>query len=211
MKNLITIVLIVFLTLSSTSCASLSDTQKEKMITSIRAGVEKAWSDYESLADNSNDTDLPNDDTDLAKNSVNKAEATKPYTGSSNETGFYIGIAFPNLSFSDKFGVQPEVNFIGVKDFNQIQVPILLKYNFANKFNAYGGPNLGFLLDAPSGLNTFNFALDLGLSYDITNNILVEARYGWGLTNLLDGGDSDNYVKLNNFQVGLAYKFGFKK
>jgi hypothetical protein len=103
------------------------------MLASIRVGVEKALSDYESLGD-VNDTDLPNDDTDLAKNSVNKAEATKPYTGSSNETGFYIGIALPNLSFSNKFGVQPEVNFIGVKDFNQIQVPILLKYNFANKF-----------------------------------------------------------------------------
>jgi len=81
----------------------------------------------------------------------------------------------------------------------------------ANKFNAYGGPNFGFLLDAPSGLTNFNFALDLGLSYDITNNLLVEARYGWGLTNLLDGGNSNNYLKLNNFQLGLAYRFSSKK
>lgn len=203
MKNLITKSFLVFLVLTTSSCALLSESQ-------ARAGWESIISDFNTQYDELRDTDPPNDDTDFAKNNFNKAEATKPYSDSSNESGFYVGIALP-ISITEKFAVQPEINYIGVSDFNQIQVPILLKYNFANKFNAYGGPNLGFLLDAPSGLNSFNFALDLGLSYDITNNILVEARYGWGLTNLLDGGNSDNYFKLNNFQVGLAYKFGSKK
>jgi len=203
MKNLIVIVLLVFLTLTTSSCALFSEAQ-------IKAGYENYQANIKGYIEEARDTDPPNDDTDLAKNSANKADVTKSYSDSSNESGFYVGIALP-ISITEKFGVQPEINYIGVSDFNQIQVPILLKYNFANKFNAYGGPNLGFLVDPPSGLNSFNFALDLGLSYDITNKILVEARYGWGLTNLLDGGDSDNSVKLNNFQIGLAYKFGTKK
>ncbi len=200
MKNLITIALLLFLTLTTSSCALLSKAQ-------IKAGVDIMRDNFQSSLEEITDNNPPN--TDLAKNKVKKENES--ISDSSNRTGFYVGIALPEISFSEKFGVQPEVNFIGVKDFNQIQVPILLKYNFANKFNAYGGPNFGFLLDAPSGLTNFNFALDLGLSYDITNNLLVEARYGWGLTNLLDGGNSNNYLKLNNFQLGLAYRFSSKK
>lgn len=196
MKNSIVIALLVFLTLTTSSCALLSEAQ-------AKVGWENIISDFNSQYEELRDTDL-------AKNNVNKENVAQLYSGSSNESGFYVGIALP-ISITEKFTVQPEINYIGVSDFNQIQVPILLKYNFANKFNAYGGPNLGFLVDVPSGLNSFNFALDLGLSYDITNKILVEARYGKGFTNLLDGGDSDNYVKLNHFQIGLAYKFGSKK
>jgi len=130
---------------------------------------------------------------------------------SNNNTGVYVGISFLDISLTDKLEFQPEINFIGIKDFNQIQTPILLKYNIADKFSAYAGPNFGFLLDTPEGINSFNVALDFGLSYDISEKFSIETRYDWGQTNLLDGGDSDNYIKLNSFQVGVAYKFGSKK
>lgn len=136
-----------------------------------------------------------------------KSKADFNPTGSNNEIGFYIGVALKDINIADKWDIQPEVNFIGIKDLNQFQVPIFLKYNFVNKFNAYFGPNFGYLLDTQNGVNSFNFALDLGLSYDITDNFIAEARYDYGLSNLLDNGDSDNYIKLSGFQFGIAYRF----
>lgn len=123
-------------------------------------------------------------------------------------TGFYIGLIYADIVIAKNLEIQPEIRFVGVKDFNQFQIPILLKYAISDKFNLYTGPNLGFLIDAPEGVDGFNFALDFGLSYNFVTNFLVEARYNWGQTNLLENGDSDNYLKLNNVQIGLVYQFG---
>ncbi len=46
------------------------------------------------------------------------------YNLSENETGFYIG-AFTTLKVSESFKIRPEVNYISIKDLDQIQVPIL--------------------------------------------------------------------------------------
>jgi opacity protein-like surface antigen len=128
-------------------------------------------------------------------------------TNTSSETGFYVGAFLTDLDVTDKLQIQPEIDYLSVKDLDQIQVPILAKYNFADSFNAYAGPNFGFILDTPEGLNSFNLGLDLGVSYDINENFLIEARYDYGLSNLLENGDSDNYIKLSNFQVGICYRF----
>ncbi|EDP71640.1 hypothetical protein FBALC1_04112 [Flavobacteriales bacterium ALC-1] len=157
----------------------------------------------------------PNDNTDLPARSavVNGENATDGLTlgsvdGISNETGFYLGLALTDISLFSDFEFQPEVRFVGVKDFNQIQVPILLKYNISEKFHAVAGPNLAFLLDTGDGIKSFNFALDLGVSYNISDKIALDARYDWGQTNLLENGDSDNYIKINNIQFGVVYRFG---
>lgn len=148
--------------------------------------------------------DSPGFDSDIT--SATKRLAT---TSTSSETGFYVGIALQDefLDLSDDFSIQPEINFVAIKDLNQIQVPVLGRYNFAEGFNAYAGPNLSFLLDTPDGIKSFNFSLDAGLSYDLSDNFLIEARYNYGLSNLLENGSSDFSVKLSNFQVGLAYRF----
>ena len=149
--------------------------------------------------------DSPGFDSDLTD--ATKRLAT---TSTSSETGFYIGLAFQDefLDLSEDFSIQPEVNFVAIKDLNQIQVPVLGRYNFAEGFNAYAGPNLSFLLDTPDGIKSFNFSLDAGLSYDISDDFLIEARYNYGLSNLLENAPSDFSVKLSNFQVGVAYRFG---
>lgn len=148
------------------------------------------------------DTDIPSDDTDAFNKitNINDGLDTK-------RTGFYIGFIY-DIVIAEKMEIQPEIRFVSVKDFNQFQMPILLKYAISDKFNLFTGPNLGFLVDAPEGVDGFNFALDFGLSYNFVTNFLVEARYNLGLTNLLENGDSDNYLKLNNVQIGLVYQFG---
>ena len=197
MKNLFTIFLVVSISLLMNSCALFQ--------ARIGANLQNDRFGY-------SNTDSNTDNTDVAtiKTRSSNAKASNNET-SNNNTGIYVGISFLDISLSDKLELQPEINYIGIKDFNQIQTPILLKYNIVDKFSAYAGPNFGFLLDTPEGINSFNVALDFGLSYDITEKFSIETRYDWGQTNLLDGGDSDNYLKLNSFQVGVAYKFGSQK
>ncbi len=64
---------------------------------------------------------------------------------------------------------------------------------------------------ATDNLNTFNFGLGVGLGFNITPNIGINARYVAGLTNI---GKTDNPIgrsysesKNNVFQVGLGLAF----
>ncbi|UFH35579.1 outer membrane beta-barrel protein [Flavobacterium acetivorans] len=125
---------------------------------------------------------------------------------SESETGFYVG-GFVDVAVSDKFHVQPELLYVSVKDLDQIQIPVLAKFGVAEKFNVLAGPNFGFILDAGEGAKSFNLGLDLGASYDLTGNLSLDAKYNYGLTNLIDGGNSNFSTKLSGLFVGLGYKF----
>ncbi len=195
MKNLVTIVLAMFLL----SSMSYSQTLK------ATGGVDLMSIDIKLSSGSGGETDLS---TDLA---FLKSTTANSFDKSSNKTGFYIGLALSDLTLVGNLEIQPEIRFVGVKDFNQIQTPILLKYNIADKFSAHAGPSFGFLLDAPEGIDSFNVALDFGMAYDVAEKFSLEARYDWGQTNLLENGDSDNYLKLNNFQIGVVYSFESKK
>lgn len=52
------------------------------------------------------------------------------------------------------------------------------------------------------GAESFDFSIPVGLSYEY-NNVVFDARYNFGVTNIADGGDSMNSV----FQITLGYKF----
>lgn len=52
------------------------------------------------------------------------------------------------------------------------------------------------------GAESFDFSIPVGLSYEF-NNVVIDARYNFGVTNIVDGGDSKNSV----FQFTLGYKF----
>lgn len=52
------------------------------------------------------------------------------------------------------------------------------------------------------GAESFDFSIPVGLSYEF-NNVVIDARYNFGVTNIADGGDAKNSV----FQFTLGYKF----
>ena len=157
-------------------------------------------------------TDSPTDVTakSYASKSFSSIDNTSSSTtkGTMNETGFYLGLALSDFKVFANFELQPEVRFVGVKDYNQIQVPVVLSYGITEKFHAYAGPSFAFLLNPEQNVKTFNFAIDFGVSYDISEKISIDARYDWGQTNLLENGDSNNYIKINQIQIGVAYKLG---
>lgn len=125
---------------------------------------------------------------------------------SESETGFYAG-GFVDIAVSDKFHVQPELLYVSINDLNQIQVPILAKFSLVEDLSLLAGPDFGFLLDATEGSKSLNFGLDLGLSFDLNEIFSLDGKYNFGLSNLVEGGNSDFSTKLSGFFFGLGYQF----
>lgn len=123
---------------------------------------------------------------------------------SENLTGFFVG-GFAEFGIADKFMLQPGLNYhtasktvegYTVKA-NFLSIPVLVKYEIAEKFNLMAGPSLYYSLESNDTDKT-RFNLDLGASYSINENFFVEPRYSAGLT-----GD----LKVNHFLIGVGYKF----
>lgn len=116
------------------------------------------------------------------------------YTAKGSETGFFVG-GFVEIGVSDSFAIQPEVNYVAISDSNMLTVPVLGKFKFAEKFAAYVGPSMNYMLDAEE--DEFKVNVDAGLGYQFTDNIDASARYSMGF------GD----VKVSGVFVGVGYKF----
>ena len=123
-----------------------------------------------------------------------------------SETGFYVGL-FAEIGISDSFTFQPEVLYVAIKDLDQIKVPLMAKFGVSEEFNILVGPNFGIMLDSAEGMKSLNFGAEAGVSYDITEDFLVEARYSLGLANLLEDAPDGLSTKLSGFFVGLGYRF----
>lgn len=115
-------------------------------------------------------------------------------TAKGSETGFFVG-GFAEIGVNESFAIQPEVLYVSIKDFNLLNVPVLGKYTFAEKFNVMAGPSINYLLDAEE--DEFKVNVDLGAGYDISEDLDVSARYSMGF------GD----VKVSGIYVGVGYKF----
>lgn len=125
---------------------------------------------------------------------------------SESETGFYVG-GFVDIAVSDKFHVQPELLYVSVNDLDQIQIPVLAKFPLVEDLSLLAGPDFGFLLNGGEGSKTLNFGLDLGLTFDFNENLSLDGKYNFGLSNLVEGGNSDFSTKISGFFLGLSYKF----
>lgn len=115
-------------------------------------------------------------------------------TASSSETGFFVG-GFATLGVSDKFYVQPELLYVAISDSNFFSVPVLAKYAVAEKFGILAGPSFNYYSDAEE--DKFKVNVDLGATYQITEEIDVNAKYSIGF------GD----VAVSGLFVGAGYRF----
>jgi len=146
----------------------------------------------------------------------------KDVEGYRSKLGIHLG-GFGSLSLTPTLGVQAELLYSsqGAKwddddektSLGYIQVPVLVRYNFAGGFYAEAGPQLGFLVKAKDDnegdvydikeyLEKIDVAIALGAGYNLNSNLGVYARYTAGLTKFYD--EEKNAV----FQVGVAYRFG---
>lgn len=104
-----------------------------------------------------------------------------------------------------------------------LNIPILANYYVAPGLALKAGVQPGFLLSRKykytvnghdheftdkDGLNTFDFSIPLGISYEISD-FVIDARYNLGLTNIIDNDNTDSSQKNSVIMLTLGYKIPF--
>jgi len=144
-----------------------------------------------------------------------------------SKTGYHAGL-FMEIG-AGGIAIQPEVlySFKGADDIDlsYVEVPILLKKNFAKVLNIHIGPQFGFLTKAES--NTFEGLLDLaGQNTDLKESmkstevsavvgagvnapfgLAAGVRYVFGLSDVWDNKLIDTEVKNRTVQLYVGWKF----
>lgn len=85
-----------------------------------------------------------------------------------------------------------------------INIPITLNYYVAKNFALKAGIQPGFMVnkDDARHVNTFDFAIPVGMSYEF-DNFVIDGRYNIGVTKVPKHGDGYTNV----VQLTLGYKF----
>ncbi|WNW01172.1 porin family protein [Tenacibaculum sp. HL-MS23] len=145
-------------------------------------------------------------------------------------TSFHIGI-YNEIKVTDRFSIQPEVVYSsqgvnneangidGKVQLDYINIPVMLKFYLADSFYLEAGPQIGFLVndeievgainfsDNEDVFNKVDYSLDLGLGFKISENVSLNARYGFGLNGVFDSSDNyeDNNPKNSVFAASIAF------
>ena len=134
-------------------------------------------------------------------------------------TSYHAGL-IAEIKLLDKFAIQPELlyttqgatyntAFGDIKnELGYIAIPVLAKIYLSKSFSLELGPQASFLLSEKNNFdatdsNTFDFAVDAGLSFKITKNIFLQGRYVLGLTEVSTTAETKNSVL--QFSAGLMF------
>ncbi len=147
-------------------------------------------------------------------------------------TDFYVG-GYANYKVTDQISFQPELLYskqgAGLKTTDNtdrkivthnINIPLMGRYEIMDGLNVEFGPQLGFLVSAKEKIDngkadtkikvtdnfkTFDFGLNFGAGYKVTDELEINARFTKGLSNLSNF-DTNNKITNTYFSVGVAYK-----
>ena len=111
-------------------------------------------------------------------------------------------------------------------EFNYLNVPLMFRYAVLDKLGLEFGPQVGFLLSASGEgeetlrgetetfdqdvkelLKSTDFGFNFGASYDVSENIIIGARYNLGLSDIRDENVDTNKVSNTVFSFSLGYRF----
>ncbi|MBO6211751.1 porin family protein [Algoriella sp.] len=152
-------------------------------------------------------------------------------------TDFYVG-GYANYKITDQISFQPELLYskqgAGIKTTDNsntkivthnINIPLMGRYEIMEGLNLEFGPQLGFLVSAKAkseegktdtkvkitdNFKTFDFGLNFGAGYKVTDELEINARFTKGLSNInnvFPEGMNNNYKITNTyFSIGVAYK-----
>ena len=152
-------------------------------------------------------------------------------------TDFYVG-GYANYKVTDQISFQPELLYskqgAGIKTTDNsntkivthnINIPLMGRYEIMEGLNLEFGPQLGFLVSAKAkseegktdtkvkitdNFKTFDFGLNFGAGYKVTDELEINARFTKGLSNInnvFPEGMNNNYKITNTyFSIGVAYK-----
>jgi hypothetical protein len=161
-----------------------------------------------------------------AKAGVNFADITGDNADGDVRTSFHLGLV-AEIPFAEKFYFGPEVLYSsqGTKDgddhlkLDYIQIPLMARYYVSEGFNFELGPQLGFLVKADAELDgetedvkdlfkDFEYGINFGLGYKLTNGLFFQGRYNLGLANINDFEEFDD-SKIHNSVIQFSVGFMF--
>ena len=89
-----------------------------------------------------------------------------------------------------------------------IQLPVLFKLNLGTNFSIGAGPQVGLKVwSYKDGFRNFAFSGVAGAEYMISDIVFLDARYTYGLTNILDKTSSFEARNMNiQFGIGMKMK-----
>ncbi|WGK64341.1 porin family protein [Croceiramulus getboli] len=118
---------------------------------------------------------------------------------------------FAEIGLADDLKFQPEFLYSaqGGKQesarVDYLQLPLLLKYNLTKIINIQLGPQPGIKIhEFEDGYKNFEFAGLGGIGLDLNDNFTIEARYAFGLSDIIDAEAID--AKNRYLQVLVAFK-----
>ena len=113
------------------------------------------------------------------------------------DTGFYLGAGY-QFELTETIDLEPALLFSSVEDLNSVYVPIMFKYGVTDEMSLVGGPQINYVGDFEDA--AFGIDLAFGLTYDVSDEFYVEARYGFQIAR-------DTEFNLNTASIGLGYRF----
>jgi hypothetical protein len=132
-------------------------------------------------------------------------------------TGYHVGV-FASIGAAGIF-IQPELLYSakGAEDFDlsYIEIPILLRKNFAKVLNIHLGPQFGILTSAESDFGTgsvdvkdelkgADLSAVFGAGVNLPGGLSAGGRYVLGLSDIDDGFGTE--IKNRTFQIYVGYK-----
>ncbi|MFD2517313.1 porin family protein [Salinimicrobium flavum] len=106
--------------------------------------------------------------------------------------GLFFG-SVVDFYLSERFSLQPELSYSreGIRDgsIDFLNIPVALKWYFAEGIHLNAGPQLGIVVDAEggtTGLNNLNFSGLVGLGYETPGGFMFDTRFVQGITSIID-------------------------
>ena len=129
-----------------------------------------------------------------------------------HRNGFAFG-GFVDFSLSDNLSLLTELQWSaeGAEDRNlradYIKLPILLRFALSDDLTIGAGPQIALKTwGYRDGFSTFAFSGVAGAEYMITDELFLDVRYYYGITNILDEDSTDLEAKNHVMQFGIGIK-----
>lgn len=124
-----------------------------------------------------------------------------------SKMGAYAG-AISHFHIEDNFFIKPGVIFSYNQETIWLHLPVFVKYYVTDHLSLIAGPQGTFIVGMKTPYDTFGIDFGAGAAFDITDNIYLEARYNFELTNTrLNDVQAGAKSRYNTIFAGIGYKF----
>lgn len=125
------------------------------------------------------------------------------------EEGVFKNSMIVNTKLSDKWSFENKLQISYTDYFNQIEIPITLKFNVTDKLSFFGGSKLNYMMATDvfnvEPYTNFNVVAQVGTRYDFTKDFFGEIKYEYNLIN-----NKNNYnvnSKGGGLKLGTRLRF----